>query len=468
MNHVKLIISSFLILFSTTNIIGQDIAKNWYGVLEIGNTKLNVVFEITNEAGTFTTKLDYTDQGALDIPTDSTFLEGDSLVVICNNLDFVYKGEVAAAGNKISGTFTQYGNKYPLLLQDEIQETDKNRRPQDPTEINYYVEDVPIANYEDSIILAGTLTMPLVSDISKVVILLTGSGPQDRNGEDASTNHRPFLVLSDYLTSNGIAVLRYDDRGVEQSAGIYFSSTVADFAKDAKAAVDYIKSRLDLKNAKVGLIGHDEGGIVASMLHEEVDFLVYLNTPGTQIPQLLLNQSKLISKASNVPDSLIKSNDKVMRIAYSYLLKNKDIQDSVKYENLKEIFEIGMQYYPDSLKLSGDQLSQYTHRRAVSLLSPWFQHYLQIKPSDYNSKITKPLLALNGTLDLQVPYQENLIGIQNALKKAGNQQFELVALEGLNHMFQSAFTGSPLEYAKLTETFNQEAMDIILEWVRKQ
>ena len=203
------------------------------------------------------------------------------------------------------------------------------------------------------------------------------------------------------------------------------------------------------------------------MLADQLDFLVLLGAPGTSIGQLLLSQSRLISEATNVQDSVIEANDNLMREVYSYMIENKEVKDSILYEGLKGIFINGINHYPESIKSTFGDPQQFAAQQSSGLMTPWFQHFINFVPFEYLSKVTIPVLALNGTLDLQVPYNENLAAIELALKEAGNTDMELVALEGLNHLFQSAVTGAPSEYGKISETFNESALAAIHDWIIK-
>lgn len=180
----------------------------------------------------------------------------------------------------------------------------------------------------------------------------------------------------------------------------------------------------------------------------------------------MLSQSRLISEASGVQDTIIEANDQMMRDVYTYMLENTALEDSTLFMGIKDVFKKSIKSYPEFAQASIGDPDKFADLQARGLMSPWFRHFLNFVPYNYLSKVTKPVLALNGTLDLQVPYNENLRAIELGLQTAGNKDFELVALEGLNHMFQTAITGAPSEYRKLNETFNEEAMKTILDWVK--
>ncbi len=456
---------TLLLLFTGIMANGQDFYHTWYGTLDIQGTKIRLVFHIEDNAGVPVTTMDSPDQGANDLPTSETIIIGDSIQIMAENLRMEYRGEMAPAGDRIEGTFSQNGFEFPLLLR--LTEEEQVARPQDPDpeNLDYYVEEVRFPNMEDSIVLAGTLTIPFDGEVKHTVILITGSGPQDRNEELPGINHRPFLVLSDYLTRNGIAVFRYDDRGVGDSGGEYSTATIEHFAKDAAAAINFINSRPDLAGSKIGLAGHSEGGMVAPMLADRVDFLILMGAPGTSIPQLLLQQSKLINKAAGTSDTIINLNEQIMSGIYAHMTENMDEPDTIMAKTIQDIFLEGLARFPENIKNTIPDMNEYAIRQTQGLLTPWFKHFISFVPYEYLSQVQKPVLAINGTLDLQVPYNENLAAIELGLKAAGNEDFELIALEGLNHLFQTAITGSPTEYAKMTETFNEEAMQTILEWI---
>ena len=458
----------FACLFFYVSSQAQDIRKSFYGALDLQGTKLEIVFHIGGEGDHYTTTLDSPAQGAKDIQTDTTYIVGDSITISSATLNMEFKGRIAPAGNQIEGTFSQNGFSFPLKLSDtKIIAPVEELRYQDPRDFPYYSEQFLVPNYIDSVAIAGTLTMPYSADIEHAVILITGSGPQDRNEEIPAINHRPFLVLSDFLTRQGIAVFRYDDRGIGGSSGVYGTATIDNFARDAEAVIDFARSRADLIDAKIGLIGHSEGGMVAPMLADKVDFLVLLAAPGTSTGQLLLSQSRLISEANQVQDTVIDANEMMMKDVYSYLIDNIDQPDSILFTQLKERFIAALDYYPEDVKSSIPDPEAFATQQTAILLTPWFKHFINFTPYDHLSKVTVPVFALNGTLDLQVPYNENLKAIGMALTEAGNENFELVAMDGLNHLFQTAITGAPSEYKKLSETFSEEAMKEIIDWIKK-
>ncbi len=451
------------ICFMTFTLQGQTFLGDWYGSLDLGTTKLKIGFHITEIDGVLSATMDSPDQGVENIDMDEISFVNDTLTLHSSALNMVFKGYVAPAGNRISGTFTQNDYNFNLVLTRTREEGISNRRPQDPVEFNYYTENVRFVNMKDSVILAGTLTKPFDGEVKYTVILITGSGPQNRNQEIPGINHRPFLVLSDFLTKQGIAVLRYDDRGIAQSTGNFATATTEDFANDARAAMEFIRSRPDLEDSKIGLIGHSEGGMIASMIGNDADFLVLLGTPGTSIPQLLLSQSRLLSEVQGVADSIISASELMLANVYTYLAITEDEGEELT-QTLKEVFKEGLTYYPDEItsQIDADQFADF---QVEAVSSPWFRYFIKFSTFEYLSKVTVPVLAITGTLDLQVPYGDNLAAIEYSLKEAGNEKFDVYAYDGVNHLFQTAISGSNTEYGLLTETFNPNVMQEITDWI---
>src|SRR5690606_11980297 len=260
-----------------------DLNGAWLGTLQAGPMQLRLVFHLTRQAdGTYRGALDSPDQGAQGIPASAVEVKGDSVHVTLASLNAVYRGQVQPGGKRIAGTFTQYGSSFLLDLERTDEVPGKGPRPQDPKEpLPYHSEDVTYENPAAGVRLAGTFTRPREPGRYPAALLITGSGPQNRDEE--LMGHRPFLVLADHLTRRGIAVLRVDARGVGESTGDFHRATSADFASDVRAGVEYLKSRDDVDPAALGLIGHSEGGLIAPMVAVESDdvaWIVLMAGPG--------------------------------------------------------------------------------------------------------------------------------------------------------------------------------------------
>jgi pimeloyl-ACP methyl ester carboxylesterase len=346
---------------------------------------------------------------------------------------------------------------------------ERAKRMQDPLDFPYYVEDIAIPSV-DGVTLAGTLTMPNsctnIESSRKIVILISGSGAQNRNEE--IVDHRPFLVLSDYLTRNGISVIRYDDRGTAESTGDFKSSTTYDFSLDVEAVINYIKNSDDLKDMSIGLIGHSEGGMIAPMVasrNPNVDFIVLLAAPGIPISELMLQQNIDDMNEKKMPKEIMNLEIKGLKEIYA-VLKNNKLEKDEKFQKILSIREKTYKKYPEGF-INKDDIQQMSEPVAKSYLSPWFYYFGNFNPQEYLRKTTIPVLALNGAKDIQVRANENLEGIAKSLKKAGNKDYTIVRLPNLNHLFQKCIFGSVDFYATNKETFNEEAMRIIAEWVNR-
>ena len=459
----------FFLLGWSCSAITQSITGTWTGTLDVQGTQLRIVFHVEKTTDGFKTLMDSPDQGAKGIPTDKTTFEENILIVEASALGMKYKGTYSQAEERITGTFQQGPASLPLNLSKEEVKVEKKTRPQDPQDFPYIQENVQFENTVDGVTLAGTLSLPKGQSPSKVVVLISGSGPQNRDEEVASFNHRPFLVLSDYLTRQGIGVLRYDDRGINESTGDFASATTADFSKDTEAAVHYLKARKDLQNTQIGLIGHSEGGMIAPMVaarNKAVDFIVLLAGPGIPIDELMLTQARKVSQASGVPEPIIEANGKVLKNAYTYIKDNPHKEKDDLKEGLVGLFKEGIKAFPAVVQQGIGDIDEFANKEADGLLDPWFLYFIQFNPAYYLGKVQCPVYALNGTLDVQVTAEENLKGIEKALAKAGNKKVKIEAVEGFNHLFQKAKTGSIDEYPEIEETFNEGIMEKITNWIK--
>lgn len=333
----------------------------------------------------------------------------------------------------------------------------QTNRPQEPKPpFSYLSEEVVFENTTDGISLAGTLTMPKKGDQFPVVVLISGSGPQDRNSE--LLGHKSFLVMADYLTKKGIAVLRVDDRETGRSGGIYNETGIDGFKRDTEFAVAYLKGRKEIDTTKIGLIGHSLGGIIAPMIASEsadISFIIMLAGPGLRGDQLMLLQKELIERKMGMPDAVVADGQKNIGGAYNIILNSGLMGDSLT-SALKTYF----------IKTFGEALPEsQVNAISQSFAMPWFSDLIKHNPKTSLSKVTCPVLALNGSNDLQVPAKENLEAIKTAL--ANNKQVETMELPNLNHLFQASETGLPTEYATIEETFSPKVLKTMAKWIRK-
>jgi pimeloyl-ACP methyl ester carboxylesterase len=341
-------------------------------------------------------------------------------------------------------------------------------RPQVPKKPYPYIEEeVAYKNKDAGISLAGTLTLPFGDTLFPTVLLITGSGPQDRN--ETIYNHRPFLILADYLTRQGIAVLRVDDRGVGESTGDFPRATSEDFASDVLAGIEYLKARKEINPKQIGLIGHSEGGIIAPMVavkSSDVAFIVLMAGTGLTGEEILYLQGALISRVMGVSEEDIAKNRQFNEKIFSLIREEKE--EKTIEEKLRQMFMADWAELNEEEKKAIGDPEVYLKAQLQSLLSPWLKFFLTYDPKPTLSKVKCPVLAINGEKDLQVPPKENLSAIEEALVAGGNKNFTVKELPGLNHLFQTAQMGLPAEYAKIEETISPEVLKIIGDWILEQ
>ena len=457
-----------VLLFAPTFSFGQTLNNysklngSWQGVLIAEGDSQIVVLDIVGDS-MIKIMVSMPWSAFENLGASKISLQGDSLIFRVSQPQFSFRGAVNYEKMQISGLFRQ-GKSYPLILQKTTNPARMNR-PQTPKEpFTYRSEEVEFTNTKQNIKFAGTLTLPEGNGPFPAVVLITGSGPQNRNEE--LLGHQPFWVIADYLTRNGIAVLRYDDRGVGKSAGKYSEGTTLDFANDAEAAFDFLLKDKRIKSNKIGLMGHSEGGIIAPIVasrNKNVKFVVMLAGTGVDGKAVMLEQYRLILKASSIPDSIIAPLVDLNRQAFDIVLTTPD--NTKAGEKIREATNsIILRMGEDSAKKYN--LTKLTAEKLIlQILNPWMKEFMRLNPADYLSKVNCPILALNGDLDLQVPPDQNLPAIKKAVSKNKNGKLTEIKLPGLNHLFQMAKTGSPSEYARIEETFNETALKEILKFI---
>ena len=463
---MKKIVLWMIGMFAILMASGQDITGSWYGALDLNGTSLRINFHVEmNDAG-YIAKMDSPDQNAFGIPVDSVTYANHTLKMTLKAIMAEYTG--TQEGESLKGTFSQMGMKMPLDLKRTPVEKAAVVRPQEPkAPYPYKVEDVKFRNEKDQITLAGTLTMPEGTGPFPAVVLITGSGAQNRDEE--LMGHKPFWIIADHLTRAGIAVLRFDDRGTAASEGNHAEATSEDFATDALAGLTYLKGRKEIEPKYIGLAGHSEGGVIAPMAAvRSVDVRFIILLAGTGIPgdELLMLQGELISSASGMADDNLKTALAFNRRLYD-VVKTDALNDE-KFAKARAILEEAFDHSVKAGTLPPETPKErFVMAQSMQLLSPWMQYFIRHDPALVLEKVKVPVLALNGEKDLQVPPKENLSAIKAALEKGGNQQVTIVGFPGLNHLFQVCETGLPSEYGQIEQTFAPEALDTMSQWILK-
>jgi len=434
---------------------------DWSGKTTRNGVDLRLILHVrTTERGTIVS-LDSPDQLAMALPVQDLSREGSKVRFKLNSVGGRYEGTLSDDQQRLDGTWMMQGSAaLPLnLARSEARaERQPPKRPQTPQPpFPYAAEDVAFDNpVEKDVHLAGTLTLPQGKGPYPAAILITGSGQQDR--DETVLGHKPFWVIADSLSRRGIAVLRVDDRGTGKSTGNVAQATSADFATDANAAFAYLRTRKDINPKAIGFIGHSEGGMIgpiAMSTNKDVAFLVMMAGPGTNNVQLMLSQRRLIGASMGLSEA------EMDRAAPVYAALFKAIGSGATFEEGQAAALAVLT--PEAMTAVGAPPSTNPKLVLAQMATPWFRYFFQYDPAPNLRMIKVPVLAINGSLDIQVPSKENLPAIRAALK--GNKDATIVELPGLNHFFQTAKTGAAGEYAEIEETVAPVALDTMANWI---
>lgn len=401
----------FALLLSITA-FAQNFTGSWTGIISAGGSSLHIVFNISQDAeGNTVCTMDSPDQSVKGIPAQIVFESSDSISIRISNLGIEYNGKFK--GDMICGVYSQLGLELDLDLKNEQIVYNRPQNPLPP--YPYTTEEIEFVNDEANATLSGTITYPVGYIQGKkvpVVVMVTGSGPQNRDSE--IYEHKPFLIIADYLARNGYATLRYDDRCVGKSTGRFQAETTKEVAKDAALAVKYLRDTK--KFSKIGVLGHSEGGNVAFMLgaNKLIDFAITMAGVGVQGDECLYQQGIAIARQS------------------------------------------GQEY-----QLTKEQLREYL----IGTMSPWYEFFLDYDPASDISKTTCPVLVMNGEKDLQVIASSNVEAIKGNLPK--NKKSQVKIYPGLNHLFQECTTGLPTEYINIEQTISPIVLEDIAAWLKQ-
>ena len=460
---MRRVITTIWVLWAALGATAQDITGDWTGTLAVSGIKLRIVFHISRKDTGYNSVMDSPDQGVTGIPVASTRFDQGRLTLEIAQPKVEYTGDLT--DSLIAGTFRQAGMSLPLDMRRGV--PPKRVRSQEPVKpYPYTEEEVKIENKGAGLTLAGTLTLPPGKGSFPAVVLITGSGPQNRDEE--VLGHKAFLVIADALTRHGIAVLRCDDRGVGQSTGKFGGATTADFATDVEAALAYLRMRKDINPRRIGLIGHSEGGLIAPMVaarDKNIRFIVLLAGPGLRGEEVILSQEQLIAQASGGWNKQAQDMREVNKGAMDIVVRDSlrmQHGDSIR-QRLKAYFAQKAGQFP---ALNPDSTPA---RQALAQLSdPWMAYFLAYDPAPALEQVHCYVLAMNGAKDVQVAPEENLVAIGRALEKGGNKRFEVKEFPDLNHLFQECKTGAPSEYGEIEQTFSPAALEYLTNWVVKQ
>lgn len=442
----------------------EDFEGLWSGAPQIGDQAIPpIVFRIIkNLDGRFNAYLESPD-GIRSIRASRVTSTDDNLLLEVDQIGGMFEGRLAAGNQTIEGKWTQAGHSFPLVIK-RTSEQPRSNRPQEPREpYPYDVEEIVCENKEAGVKLAGTLTLPRSKGPFPAVRLIGGSGSLNR--DDKCFGHRSFFVLADYLTRRGLVVLRLDKRGVWKSGGQYENATTGDFASDALASVEYLKSRKEIDPKRIGLIGHSEGAMIAPMLaakSPDVTFIVMIAGPGVPLDEAMVIQNCLYAEADGADKNKVEFLRDWYKRFYSVAIDEKD--DASAAEKISKMYAGLTEPQKQMLGWSEAKLN----KEVTEVLSPWWRYLLAFDPEKYLMKVKCPVLAVIGGKDLQVAPTENLAGIAAALKAGDNRNFMVKELPDLNHLLQTAETGAESEYAQIEETIAPLALQTIGDWITEQ
>jgi pimeloyl-ACP methyl ester carboxylesterase len=467
---MKILMFVFGLLCSVFSVKAQaDFVGSWKGKIAAFN--LTLILNISEKDGKLSASMDSPDQGAKGIPCDQVVVNGNNISISVSVIGANFNGNLSADKKTIDGKFNQGGGSFDLVLGKGEMPAPKEK-PQTPVPpFNYKSEDVEYDNADKTVHLAGTLTYPSSGSNFPAAILISGSGQQDR--DESIMGYKPFAVIADRLTKLGFAVLRVDDRGMGKSTGEVEKASSADFAKDVITSLEYLKGRKEIDKNKLGLIGHSEGGLIASVVaaeRKDINFVILLAGPGINGAELLAEQGEQLLLKTGVSKEAVAAYTplykKMIRLSIEEtdsltlaMKAYKAVADWKKATPLNYQKEIGLDTKEGSDAIMQNLVSGFS--------APWMKYFLKSEPSIFLEQVSAKVLALNGEKDIQVIASSNTEGIKKALQKSKSPSYEVKVLAGLNHLFQRCNQCSVMEYGTLEETFSEDALKEITQWLQK-
>jgi len=446
-----------LLLLSTGSVFAQSITGDWYGSLNVQGMNMKLVFHIVETDDGYAATFDSPSQGAAGIPFTSAVRNENTITLTADNIAATYTA--ALENETLNGIWKQGVNEFELVMSRTDQEVKGPNRPQEPKgALPYKAEDIFFENSASDITLAGTLTLPEGNGPLPAVILISGSGPQDR--DEYFMSHRPFLVIADHLTRQGIAVLRYDDRGFGESTGNHGSATSLDFATDAAAAVAYLKTRDEIDNEHIGLAGHSEGGLIAPIVaadDADVAFIILLAGPGVSGVEIQKQQIESFAPMMGLtPEQIEEEKRNIEQIAA--IVRETDLGGELN----QKIAEFFLSKMPEGDTFMGMNKEEFINQKLMELNRPWYKYFIDHNPAEFLKEVNVPILAINGSRDVQVSPQ-NLEYIREATSH--NNQVTITEYPGMNHLFQNCTSCMMSEYPTIETTISPIVLQDLSKWI---
>jgi pimeloyl-ACP methyl ester carboxylesterase len=459
-----LLLLTFTLLTVYTHAQENNLSGTWSGSLDVMGQKLPLVFHFEQLEEGWKGTADSPAQGAKGMLLKNILFNGLMASWEFEQIPAIYEGVLV--GDTLKGNFTQSGTLFPLELTrvpagSEVSDTAPPQTPKPPFE--YEEIATSFSNASGQAKLVGTITKPKGAGPFPAVVLVSGSGPQNRNGE--VFGHQPFWVMADYLTRNGIAVFRYDERGVGDSGGDFAQATSYDLKDDAADAISHLRKFPFVDQTKVGAIGHSEGGMIGWMLAAEtnINFLVAIAPPVVPIDELMEQQTLDVSKSSGASEEMIDQRMTLNKKVYA------TVKGTENFTDLEENLKLMLHGHLAELGVDDQSLERETQAIMDAFgptLSPWFFEFMKFSSESYIEKIAIPVFAAFGGKDIQVNASANSEALRE-MTSARTDLFKITTYPELNHLFQKAETGGLAEYATNPETFNEEVLQDISHWIEE-
>ena len=455
---IRSIIFSMIVLFNFSS-FGQDANGDWYGKMALGSRVAKLKLTIEDDSK----KLTITEQKSFTFLIDSFYSMNSEFAFYINSINSKFIGRLE--GEEIDGEWIQNGMVFPLVFsKNKGVEAKELARPQTPIPpFDYYTEEITVENKEANLSLSGTFTLPSKEGKYPVVILISGSGPQNRDSE--IVGHKSFAVIADHLAKQGIGSFRYDERGVGKSTGKYKGSDLNDFQSDVNVIVNQLLERKEV--SKLGLFGHSEGGIIAPRYASEnkkkIDFVIMMGGPGVPVKELMHKQRRNQYEIAGMTEEAILANKEMFNKIDGIV-----VSSSTHAEKIELIKSITKEKYTKE-GLSEVEIKTVTNQILAGVDGPWYKSFIRVEPSDYLRKVKCPLLAMGGGKDIQVDSESNLKGISEVLnsKKLCKVDNTIITFGSLNHLMQPAITGNVDEYVAIETTIDREVLFAISEWIKE-